>query len=60
MPKPKTPRARLSSLRADLRHWQMIARMDARALVSTRAKCQAIRRQIREASKQIKPRKRTQ
>jgi hypothetical protein len=43
----KTNKTLLKELRAELHHWQMIARMDARSLKRTREKCKEIATKMR-------------
>jgi hypothetical protein len=40
--KQPTKRARLAALRSDLRHWQMMVRMDVTSLRATRARVKEI------------------
>lgn len=44
----KTKKTRLKELRAELRHWQMICRLDVRSLQRTREKCKEIGAKMRQ------------
>jgi hypothetical protein len=44
----------LKELRAELRYWQMQARLEERLLKKTRAKCKAIGAKMRELQKEVK------
>jgi len=45
----------IKELRAELHYWQMIARMDARSLKATRAKCKEIATKMRELQTPSQP-----
>lgn len=52
--KVKTNKTLLKELRAELHHWQMIARMEAKGLKATREKCKKIGARMRKLQKGVK------